>query len=335
MRRIQAGLITGFLALAWASCAKTTEHEGIGTNTNWLQTCKAQDDCDDGESCVCGVCTIDCQNSDECSALHEATQCEPVQRGLCGGQSASTSACLQGCSDSGDCTAVENGRCVSGLCVPGPPLTAECTIHSDCYNSPISREQGRCGPEVACIDGVCDAWCPGDACETTDQAVNACSEAGWICADALAPGFMFGVCRATDIWCDSVDQCPKYRPSNEGEWTCEGGYCRFPGFLYLYQNPPTDRFALTRDGGDIVISDAYTRCDNDDDCELVSAGCDGCCQHGAVNRELVATYEAHVAPACAGYQGAICNCINEDLVAGCVEGVCQSRPRQVAGMSFD
>lgn len=108
----------------------------------------------------------------------------------------------------------------------------ECVVHADCWDSPIAQDQGRCGPQVACIEGTCDAWCP-DLCEVIDPNVNPCPEPGWICAPiAIGPR-----CSPVEVECQTIDDCPDYRPSPEGSWTCEQGICRFPGFHYLYENP--------------------------------------------------------------------------------------------------
>jgi hypothetical protein len=108
-----------------------------------------------------------------------------------------------------------------------------CVVHDDCWSSPISQAQGRCGPQVACIEGVCDAWCP-DSCEVTDPDVNPCTEPGWICAPVDGS---WSRCSPTEIDCETIDDCPHHRPARNGAWTCDDGICRFPGFSYLYRNP--------------------------------------------------------------------------------------------------
>ena len=102
-----------------------------------------------------------------------------------------------------------------------------CEVHADCVSSRESSEAGRCGPEAACVSGKCAAWCPQD-CTATEQTVNTCDE-GYVCT-------VHSRCRATEIECEQADECPSYRPG-DGEWTCESGTCRFPGFAYLYENP--------------------------------------------------------------------------------------------------
>jgi hypothetical protein len=105
------------LLLVAVACAKTTSPLQ-GTNTNWLTACDSEADCDAEDACLCGVCTQPCTEDDQCGAVNAATSCEPLVEAACGASSASMSACLQGCEEDGDCTALEDGRCTSGVCVP-------------------------------------------------------------------------------------------------------------------------------------------------------------------------------------------------------------------------
>lgn len=115
--------ILGFVALLAASCAKSTEPEDFGTNTNWMKTCSASSQCDGDDQCLCGVCTQPCAEDEQCGAVHAATRCEAVEAAACGEVSA-TAACLQGCETSADCTSLEDGQCTEGLCVPDRPPVA-------------------------------------------------------------------------------------------------------------------------------------------------------------------------------------------------------------------
>lgn len=112
--------IVGMVGLVClASCAKTVE-EPSGTNTNWLRTCDETSDCAGDDVCVCGQCTQACTASSQCGSVHEEARCEPVDDDVCGASVGIASACLQRCSSDDDCTALRDGRCSSGLCVPAP-----------------------------------------------------------------------------------------------------------------------------------------------------------------------------------------------------------------------
>lgn len=119
-----------------------------------------------------------------------------------------------------------------------------CSVHADCSNSRESLEAGRCGPMVACVAGGCIAWCP-DTCTDARAEVNPCSDPGHICALSIEQSIEQSIegppptsrCSATEIQCSKRDDCPLYKPGADGEWACEDGICRFPGFHYVYENP--------------------------------------------------------------------------------------------------
>jgi len=107
-----------------------------------------------------------------------------------------------------------------------------CARHTDCTNSQEAMDVGRCAPEAACVEGHCRAWCP-QTCSVALEDVNPCEE-GYVCSESVSGVEPRTTCRATEIACDSADQCPLYRPG-DGAWSCEDNICRFPGFSYLYE----------------------------------------------------------------------------------------------------
>jgi hypothetical protein len=94
---------------AWASyagvviapgCGATdTQNGGTDSNTHWLEPCERDSQCDEGLSCVCGVCTAPCEDDDACSALDGAS-CALAN--TCAGPREETS-CVVGCSNDRDC----------------------------------------------------------------------------------------------------------------------------------------------------------------------------------------------------------------------------------------
>lgn len=56
--------------------------QSSGTKTNWLEACDSSAQCGDEGSCICGLCTVPCDERDECgggecgSTLATAAQCE-------------------------------------------------------------------------------------------------------------------------------------------------------------------------------------------------------------------------------------------------------------------
>lgn len=75
-RRVLDRALTPLLALFvfWlVGCGKT--EAATDTKTNWLSGCVSDDDCSNGLSCLCGVCTLACTKSSECRWLEESAIC--------------------------------------------------------------------------------------------------------------------------------------------------------------------------------------------------------------------------------------------------------------------
>ncbi len=79
---------------------------------------------------------------------------------------------------------------------------------------------------------------------------------------------------------------------------------------------------LTRVGATVQITAAYTACAHQNECVLVSTGCDGCCQQGAVHTDLTEYYDFHFETACEGYEGGMCDCEPEPLYPACRDNRC-------------
>lgn len=113
-----------------------------------------------------------------------------------------------------------------------------CEAAEDCRGSDEARRAGRCGPEVACVEGRCQAECLGSCDRLGAQSrfpVEQC-RSGAICdAPARDAAPNEGQCTKRPITCEASDDCPATKPSDAGEWTCDQGTCAFPGFAYVYQ----------------------------------------------------------------------------------------------------
>lgn len=79
---------------------------------------------------------------------------------------------------------------------------------------------------------------------------------------------------------------------------------------------------MTRREAEVLITDAYTECNADEDCRLVSTSCNSCCQLGAIHSSLEATYEPNREAACADYRGGECDCDLPNASTRCVQGRC-------------
>jgi hypothetical protein len=65
-------------------------------------------------------------------------------------------------------------------------------------------------------------------------------------------------------------------------------------------------------------------CRADADCGLVETTCSSCCGYVGINRAFEqAYYEQVYAPACDGYDGAVCDCITPRVVPACRQGLCE------------
>ena len=113
----------GLLMTAGAilSCAET----GTSTPTDAARTCRLHSDCEHYETCVEGVCQVECREDRDCGERQECRrgQCEPMDQVPCNRDS--------------DCYGDET--CIGGYCQP----ETECTRSSDC------------GGGLVCLDGRC------------------------------------------------------------------------------------------------------------------------------------------------------------------------------------
>lgn len=119
----------------------------------------------------------------------------------------------------------------------GSDTPSACETADDCWNTPEAEGLGRCAPkEAACVRGACRIACP-QLCEAVEPNVNPCREPALVCNQSSSGSVDLPFCAHAPIACESVDDCPVTRPSTAeaGEWTCEQGVCRFPGFAYVWE----------------------------------------------------------------------------------------------------
>lgn len=110
-----------------------------GSQTHWLRSCDDATDC--GElSCICGACTLACDETAACDTLTGAS-CLPAEgagaTALCSGNPPTQAGlCLPECSDE---SCAEGLSCVAGACTPTPISTVTVTI------DPLTRHQTLVG----------------------------------------------------------------------------------------------------------------------------------------------------------------------------------------------
>lgn len=88
-----------------------------GSETNFLSSCDAT--CGEGLTCLCGVCTQPCSETDECAALGSGTECtaeiEPPPDRVC--PEAETAFCDRPCRVDADCATLRKAtRCQNRYC---------------------------------------------------------------------------------------------------------------------------------------------------------------------------------------------------------------------------
>jgi hypothetical protein len=110
-------LTLSLVALA-ASCSGFHAKEAKGGETHFLREC-LWGGCPEGLSCICGVCTIACEDDDTCTGLGERAACRDTDsKSLsCEDESPTLQICDATCSSDEQCAALgENHRCVENRC---------------------------------------------------------------------------------------------------------------------------------------------------------------------------------------------------------------------------
>ncbi len=100
-------------SLLFAALAACSPEPQAGTQTNWLSSCETDADCGKAGTCVCGKCSLECDDGSECLALSGHCAQGSTAALQCGEQSGGL--CLAPCTGDGGCSAGE--ACVDGSCV--------------------------------------------------------------------------------------------------------------------------------------------------------------------------------------------------------------------------
>lgn len=102
MRRVWRVVVAGVLWLLAPACGKLAPSDGVQleSNTNWLALCSSDAECLPGLACLCGMCSLPCEEGAACGAL-DGARCGSG----CAQSAASTAMCVFDCSASADCGA--------------------------------------------------------------------------------------------------------------------------------------------------------------------------------------------------------------------------------------
>lgn len=162
------------MSITLAACADTINSTKAETETHFLQSCESS--CEDGLSCVCGVCTQACTSDSACEALASSASCATIPS-ACGHLG---DLCDVTCTVLDDCEAFGTSfECVSGRCrarvghgTDGGAVDNACNEAGDacCDPSPqdgpnyCNNTQLKCGAnntcEINCDCGVLGANFP-------------------------------------------------------------------------------------------------------------------------------------------------------------------------------
>ena len=106
------------MGLALGACVKSREQPVVGGETNWLKRCTDQDGCGAG-SCICGVCTTECNAAATCSGDFAGSCIQttsPLGASACAGaQQMPVGLCLPGCGSDAECGS--GFACRDAVCV--------------------------------------------------------------------------------------------------------------------------------------------------------------------------------------------------------------------------
>lgn len=177
-----------------AGCSDSNDADpATSSQSHWLISCDADAACGDGLSCLCGVCTVTCEDGDACGGP-DGNRCAGTDErpeGICDDEP--TQICLPECTppsnpDEVDTCAVDDLVCVKGSCVP-PNLQPECGAFDQCapgYEQIEHLDENgclffECNPrELACGDltctwpmQYCDVFTPGQPEEETSYTCEA------------------------------------------------------------------------------------------------------------------------------------------------------------------
>jgi hypothetical protein len=238
MKRLGLLHILGFLAasiVASGGACGGKAGDSVGSETNWLAVCRTDTDCSIG-SCVCGICTLRCDDDTSCSDGPPQSTCATADSAaiiaLCG-DAPPVASCLPECADSNDCAMA--GSCVAGHCVPsdgsggaggnGGAGGSGGTALNTC---PPTLIHSGAAPGILCDDS-------GVSCSDSEQFCE-CGEptfegSAWSCVPSAAgcPETVPGdstACDATQLPCDYVQDGVRLSCTCDGEvFSCASDRC--------------------------------------------------------------------------------------------------------------
>lgn len=117
---IRLGTIALLSALGVTACGGGTMQPDTESNTNWLEMCTKDADCDGDSRCLCGTCTKACDDSDECGGVAKSAECieTTMLAAGCNGEAPVERICAVTCDEDSGCGGPL--ECQSDRCVAPP-----------------------------------------------------------------------------------------------------------------------------------------------------------------------------------------------------------------------
>lgn len=103
--------IVAIVGLGLVGCVgKTVEEPNVSGESHWLTQCDATAECDEGGSCLCGACTVECQADADCGFMGAGAVCATSDAGC------QVAVCTLPCQVDADCALSDT--CLEGVCRP-------------------------------------------------------------------------------------------------------------------------------------------------------------------------------------------------------------------------
>lgn len=150
--------LSGLLVLALAACGgrATSGLAGTDSESHFLAFC-VPGTCAPGLECVFGLCTLPCEQSEQCSDLSAQATCETA-----GPEDSGVLACELRCEVDAECTGAGLSQCLDGAC-------------REVASSVAKKQDEGCATDADCVDGL---RCLGSACTTTCESDSECASGG-------------------------------------------------------------------------------------------------------------------------------------------------------------
>ncbi len=92
----------------------------VDSQTHWLRPCEDDSQCGEAYQCLCGICTVTCEEDQACGGTGTTSQCfvavEGIGDELCTLEEGPAGICLPDCSEDNPCR--DGEVCAQGACVP-------------------------------------------------------------------------------------------------------------------------------------------------------------------------------------------------------------------------